>query len=353
MRRSVQFFSTRRWLSSSCSVEYRTEISSYKTADISSTKILYAVGGLYGNVLALEKLNSLVRRDVDKYHDVTVVFNGDFNFFNIDKASWIKINSEIQQKFGLRTGAKVIATKGNIEHEVASREFSGCGCAYPDDVDPKVSLRAGAIVDQLREIAHSKDMPHWILPWLRNLNWHTTFRIGSMQITLVHGDPDCVNGWSLAANAKTSQHIVERFFDNTNSSILACTHTCLAHLTQIPDGRIIINNGSAGISNFQNSTSGLVSRIAPTNAPPLDPNLCAFGSSLADIRVDALHLHFDSTSWLQHFFLPNWPPESPAHSSYYDRISFGVPHWTPQHAERGFLSASPGNNIPRRDLDDS
>ncbi len=77
-----------------------------------SAETLYVIGGLYGNLPALDAVHELAANEPG---GATLVFNGDFNWFNIDAAGFSAINEQVLKHTALR---------GNVETELAG---GGCG----------------------------------------------------------------------------------------------------------------------------------------------------------------------------------------------------------------------------------
>ena len=103
---------------------------------------LYVVGGLYGNHLALDALDALV---AEENKPVSIVFNGDFHWFDHDQQRYRDICERVLQHTAIR---------GNVETEFASdNDAAGCGCAYPDWVDD-------AIVERSNQIEKTYDTLH-------------------------------------------------------------------------------------------------------------------------------------------------------------------------------------------------
>ena len=136
--------------------------------------VLYVVGGLYGNVKALEALEEGMERERRHGLAVEVCFNGDFNFFNATSKTWARINQ------GVRALGK--ATAGNVEREALNGD-GGCGCAYPDYVDAAFADRASAIVERLRDVSTDPD----IAAWLSSLPFAKTYVVGGVRVCCVHG----------------------------------------------------------------------------------------------------------------------------------------------------------------------
>jgi hypothetical protein len=88
----------------------------------------------------------------------------------------------------------------------------------------------------------------------------------------------------------------------------------------------IVNNGSAGMANFVDSTSGVLTRIAiagsaPSKLPSLHGTMLT--SAEGALMVEALEVPFQNDAW-QAKFLSQWPPGSAANSSYWKRLSSGT-----------------------------
>jgi len=80
----------------------------------------------------------------------------------------------------------------------------------------------------------------------------------------------------------------------------------------------VINNGAAGMANFEGTMHGIVTRISVRSAP--DERL--YGVRVGAVHVDAVALRFDEAAWKRRF-LAAWPEGSPAHASYFRRIMQG------------------------------
>jgi hypothetical protein len=85
---------------------------------------------------------------------------------------------------------------------------------------------------------------------------------------------------------------------------------------------VVVNNGAAGMPNFQSELTGLCTRIATTPAPGMALHEQRFG----EVFVALLPLAYDAPRWQAEFEAP-WPPGSAAHVSYFERITRG-PRYT-------------------------
>ena len=125
-----------------CPVHYRYTPADIAAADELHASCLYVIGGLYGNGPALDAILELAAREPVP---PVLVFNGDFNWFNVDGGSFAAINREV---------LKHVALRGNVETELASAdETAGCGCGYPDFVDDADVTRSNSIMKILRTTA--------------------------------------------------------------------------------------------------------------------------------------------------------------------------------------------------------
>ena len=136
--------------------------------------VLYVVGGLYGNVAALDALEEGIARERRHGLHIEVCFNGDFNFFNATSKTWARINQGVR--------ALGHATAGNVEREALNGD-GGCGCAYPDYVDGAFADRASDIVQRLRTVSTDPD----IAAWLSSLPFAKTYVVGGVRVCCVHG----------------------------------------------------------------------------------------------------------------------------------------------------------------------
>jgi len=294
----------------SCPLHYRYQPSDLARAPDLATDTLYIVGGLYGNLPALEALLSLVSEESGS---VSLVFNGDFNWFNVDSANFAAINREV---------FKHVALRGNVETEIAGDDAAtGCGCGYPEWVDDAEVKRSNHIIECLRGTALQHPE---IRGKLATLPMHLVAEVGGVRIAIVHGDAGSLAGWDFSQEALAdSAHLrnVATQFETAQARIIASSHTCLPVMLDFDtaQGRCaLINNGAAGMPNFRSTHYGVITRIATRRAhvTPL------YGTRLDTVRIEALPVHYDQARW-EREFLANWPEGSAAHASYYQRITTG------------------------------
>jgi hypothetical protein len=242
----------------------------------------------------------------------TLVFNGDHNWFNVDAAGFRRINDTVLQHVALR---------GNVETELAQPGGeAGCGCAYPAWVGDAEVARSNAIMARLRDT--SRACPD-LTQKLAGLPMYRAATVGGVRVAIVHGDAESLAGWGYAQERlrdRAHSKRVGRHFERANARVIASSHTCLpvaADFDGAPGRCVLINNGAAGMPNFRGTRHGIVTRIALTPA-----RTAAYGTRLGPVHVEALAVHYDHDAWLR-AFVANWPPGTPAHDSYYDRIAAG------------------------------
>lgn len=291
-----------------------------RAADVHA-EVLYVVGGLYGNLAALDALEALA---VKEHAPVTVVFNGDYHWFDAEPGWFAAIEARVARHRRLR---------GNVETEIARAEDigAGCGCAYPEGVSDDVVRRSNVILRELR--AASAALPG-LAAQLRQLPMHQVAQVGALRVGIVHGDATALAGWRFAhdvLDAPAARAWLADIARVAGVDVFASTHTCLAALRRfaVSSGTLtIINNGAAGMPNFAGSRFGLISRVATTRSPhqPL------YGTVQRGVHIDAIPLAYDPDAFLTRF-LARWPQGSPAHASYFSRIS-GGPDYTLAQAAR-------------------
>lgn len=294
-----------------CPADYRYSPKVFDRPAEFNAEILYVVGGLYGNLAALDAVERLACAERS---NVTIVFNGDFHWFDADR-DWF---SEIERRVGAHC-----ALRGNIETEIARDDDigAGCGCAYPQSVGDDVVARSNLILDDLRRVTGAFPDAQ---QRLGKLPMHLAAQIGNAKVAIAHGDAWSLAGWNFSHDMlddETRRPQFERLRREASADIFASTHTCLAALRRFsaPDGDLtIINNGAAGMPNFRRSCFGLMTRIAtlPSPRPPL------YGAVQNGVHIDAIPLEYDNAGFMKRF-LNRWPDESAAHASYFGRIAAG------------------------------
>jgi hypothetical protein len=320
-------------VSGACPADYRTDVAALRGAAPLKAETLYVVGGLYGNPEALEAVLALRAREERSGGPVTLVFNGDFHWFDVDAAVYRRIGAAVLQHAALR---------GNVEAELARGGSADCGCDYPDYVERGVPQRSNAIFARLAATAATVATADPAqTARLAALPLQLAARVGGLRVAILHGDPESLAGWRLAEEAlagrpgvpQTAEAQLADWFRRADADVFAATHTCLPFAQDLAvDGRprLIVNNGSAGMPNFRGLRCGLLTRIS---ARPGVPEGSLYGTALGGVRCDALPIPYDHERWLRRFEA-DWPPGSPAHVSYHARIAEG-PDYALGQAVRG------------------
>lgn len=290
-----------------CPMDYNYSPEVFARAADFSAETLYVVGGLYGNAAALSAIETMAARE-----RATIVFNGDFHWFDAD-AGWF---AEIE-----RGVAPYRSLRGNVETEVARPGDigAGCGCAYPESVSGDVVTRSNEILTLLQQIASPAARAR-----LGALPMHLVASVGALRVGIVHGDAAALAGWRFAVDELDNPKRQSWLADvraRSKVDVFAATHTCLAALRDValPSGRLtIVNNGAAGMPNFSGNRNGVITRIATTPSP----QSALYGIQRDGVHIDALAVDYDTDIFLTRF-LKRWPPGSPAYESYYRRIIDG------------------------------
>ena len=290
-----------------CPADYRYPPSALDRAPDFSADVLYVVGGLYGNLAALGEIERLAAQE---RAPVTIVFNGDFHWFDAEPEWFAAIECGVAPHRVLR---------GNVETEIARAGDvgAGCGCAYPESVDDGIVARSNEILRQLRAAAGQVQTAGRFA----DLPMHLVASVGGLRIGIVHGDAASLAGWRFAHDAL--DHGGAWLADiraRSRVDVFASTHTCLAALRDfaLPERLTVINNGAAGMANFTGSTFGVISRIATSPSP--HPAL--YGLARDGVFIDAVAVDYDLAAFLARFER-RWPERSAAHASYHARIVAG------------------------------
>jgi hypothetical protein len=198
-----------------CPPSYRYADGELKRAPDLYVETMYVVGGLYGNEQALDNVIALHAAEPES----VLVFNGDFNWFNVAAESFLRIN---------RCVLAHIALRGNVETELASDDASaGCGCGYPAWVGDVEVARSNAIMARLRATASSAPQ---LRARLGQLPMSLIAEIGDARVAVVHGDLESLAGWGgvscqLAGRQRSSCLVLgphpERYFLCTRRSATA------------------------------------------------------------------------------------------------------------------------------------
>jgi hypothetical protein len=242
----------------------------------------------------------------------TLVFNGDFHWFDADRGIFEQVNEAV---LGHR------ALRGNVETEIAGEDSgAGCGCAYPDFVGEAEVERSNRIIERLRATAR-------LFPETRarlgGLQPYLVAEVAGIRVGVVHGDAESLAGWGFSQEAMRDPAQRSRaagWFDAAGVAVFASSHSCLPVMQALdtPRGkRVLANNGAAGMPNFHGSRYGLITRVSREAAPD-----ALYGTGIEGVRVEALPVRYDHDGFARDF-LASWPAGSPAHASYHRRITAG------------------------------
>jgi hypothetical protein len=302
----------------SCPQHYGYSPRAFARAPDFAADTLYAIGGLYGNPLALDEIDRMAALEAEPPRRV---FNGDFHWFDAEPALFASVQRRVLAHVALR---------GNVETEIAGDDdAAGCGCAYPESVPDDDVERSNAILARLRSVA--AEVPG-AREALARLPMHAVVQVGPLRVGIVHGDAWSLAGWRFAhdhLHEPAHEPSLQAAFELGAVDGYACSHTCAPALKATDKG-FIVNNGAAGMANFAGDTSGLLTRLSTKALPRELEATRAFGLYERGVWVDALRIGFDLDRWLQRFDAL-WPAGSPAAVSYRHRIATG-PAFTVDHA---------------------
>ncbi len=303
----------------SCPLHYRYAPQVFQREADLTAETLYIIGGLYGNLAALDEIERMAALEARK---PVLVFNGDFHWFDAHAETFREINQRVLRHVALR---------GNVETELpGSAGEAGCGCAYPPEIDDADVERSNRIMARLQQTASA--FPDDVRR-VAALPMHAVAEIGGQRIGIVHGDAESLAGWRFshaALHMPENQAWLRKVCDDAGLAGFACSHTCLPTLRDFSTGDrhvFVANNGAAGMPNFSSTQYGLLTRLSVH--PPAE-DVSQFGITVGDLHIDALPVHYDAAAF-ERQFLRDWPLESPAHVSYFHRIVHG-PAFAPPHA---------------------
>jgi len=298
---------------------------------------IYVIGGLYGNAFALDAIENLSKQEPVRPR---LIFNGDFHWFDAEPDLYSEIQSRVigtpdnaadgrlpdtVVAHGGRSDA-VLALRGNVETEIANDDpAAGCGCAYPESVPDDDVERSNAILERLRKVSRSLSSGADALTLLHNqLPMHAVVQVGGARIAIVHGDAWSLAGWRFAHDAlhdPENEAMLTTAFDQAAVDGFACSHTCAPAL-KVHGDRFVINNGAAGMANFEDTTHGVITRVSTRPLPRAIARSRLYGIQHDGVFVEALRVDFDFEAWLRRFDAL-WSAASPAAFSYRRRIAKG------------------------------
>ena len=274
--------------------------------------VLYIVGGLYGNTIALEELGRMFAAEPTPAK--RMVFNGDFHWFDRDPGLFAEIERG--------TGAHA-RLRGNVETEIARTDpGAGCGCAYPEEVGDDAVERSNRILAVLRGAAGAHAAALGALPMVARA------RVGDCRVAITHGDERSLAGWRLARDrvGQSWRDGLAEALEMIGADLIASSHSCEPVASAfVHRGRRLaaINNGAAGMANFAGSPAGLLVRIARPAAGLPQSARAAYRTEVNGADVAAIEIPIDLGRWLP-LFDRQWPEGSDAARSYRARIEHGT-----------------------------
>jgi predicted phosphodiesterase len=296
-----------------CPLDYRYAPAVFQQADAPSARALIAAGGLYGNLSALDSIESIVLEHGRTRPDVAteLIFNGDFHWFDA-QADWF---AQIEART-----SKYIRLRGNVETEFERPDSgAGCGCDYPAGTDQGIVDRSNRIETVLAHVARDhrasltghagwQGLPMWLVR-----------TIAGKRVAVVHGDAWSLAGWRFAAGLSHQDLVALR--QQSGIDVFVSSHTCEAvYLNTGPDACVVINNGSAGMPAFGRPLHGLVCRVADH---PSQSERVVMQRQIGELFCEWLSTDCSAPAFRQRF-LSRWPAGSDAHASYWNRIDGGT-----------------------------
>lgn len=121
----------------------------------------------------------------------------------------------------------------------------------------------------------------------------------------------------------TSTDDIADWCTRADVEIICSAHTGLPYAQDLQhhgNRYLIANNGCAGLPNFTARRHGVITRLSTSPDAPADS---LYGTSLAGLRFDALPVRYDTGRWITEF-LGTWPPGTPGHHGYRNRITDGT-----------------------------
>ncbi|HVB49752.1 MAG TPA: hypothetical protein VNF69_15325, partial [Burkholderiales bacterium] len=228
-----------------------------------------------------------------------------------------------------------LATRGNVETELAEPHAgAGCGCGYPEWVGEAEVERSNRIMERLQCTA--RGLPE-ALAALGALPAYALAEVGGERVAIVHGDGDSLAGWGFSQESLASspgQAGARAALTAAGARVFASSHTCLPVLQIFAFGgegpahaRAVANNGAAGMPNFRGTGYGLASRISTRPS-----GRALYAARVGRLHVEAQPIDYDRAGW-ERRFVEQWPADSEAHRSYYERIVHG-PRYEASQARR-------------------
>ena len=291
-----------------CPIDYHIKSDAFAGKPELKCQTLYVVGGLYGNPFALDAVEKLVAAEPE---ETLVVLNGDTHWFDKTAENFASLEERMK---------RYIPLVGNVEAALRRQVDVGvgCGCAYPEcTADDSVS-RSNRIHKMLSIAVHRHPELQQLLDGRPAI---ATVDVAGYKVGITHGDEKLIGGWDCSRESLQDvlrQDELDTFMQENDIDVFATTHTCATVALGLARG-LVINNGAAGLPNFEGQKYGLVIRISTTEHP--DAIIRAKRGSLV---VEAVPTRYDHDAYVK-WFDDLWDEASPAAISYRGRIVNG-PH---------------------------
>ena len=291
-----------------CPIDYHLNPKIFTDDPQVSCNTLYVVGGLYGNPFALDAIEAMAASEVE---EPLVVLNGDIHWFDKTADNFLAIETRIDRE-------RWIPLVGNVEAELRRQTDIGvgCGCAYPSCTSDASVSRSNRIHRMLSIAVHER--PECKEP-LIGRPAAMTVDVAGTKVGITHGDEKLIGGWDCSRDSLQDplrQDELSQFMKQAGIQVFATTHTCAAVGIELEHG-LMINNGAAGLPNFEGQHFGIVTRIATTPAVE-----SVFGARWGNLYIDAVPVRYDHDAYVK-WFDELWEPLSPAAVSYRGRIVNG------------------------------
>ena len=272
--------------------------------------MLYVVGGLYGNLAALDAIERLAQRASARPSPScsTATSTG-------------STRNPPGSPRSIAASASV-AIRGNVETEIARATTSAPAAAAPiRNTSTTIPCRARTRSSTMLRAARAGDARS-----LAGCRCISSRAVGDLRVGIVHGDAAGARRLALRARcARRSGATPDGSTDVRRASgidVFASTHTCLAALRDfdLPGGRLtVINNGAAGMPNFRGTTFGADLAHRDRALAPCAALRRSRATACSSTRSPSPTTRQPSATR----FLARWPEGSPAHASYFRRIVEG------------------------------
>lgn len=284
-----------------CHSDYAIKYDGEGIVDCNTFDNIFVVGGLYGNIEACLELLSLR----EEYPNSLFIFNGDLHWFDKDYEDFMLV--ERLTDYGIRL-------LGNVEAELIRKEenYEGCGCSYPDYVDVGVIERS----DRIHKLMRDNMSGNEVMNDISIRKKYEVINFSGKNIFITHGDENNLAGWGcsiISLKEKNRQEEIYGWMNRNDIDIMAVTHTCDPVLLN-NNGRVVANNGAAGMPNIRRESYGLITRISKS---PSDDAI--YSTKCGDLYVEGFPLMYNSCAFIERF-VKTWPIGSDASKSYLDRI---------------------------------